>query len=271
MSNDETFKTNYTYLPGVDYTFASLDRNLTGEECETFAQKYFHEHKRMTLPGEALFVDLRPAFRKPLADITSKFHAPISGVMRQRVGQPFIADSNRVNSRGTLPAMTTLRKWADAGDIKLVYTEKIWAELKSSQNDKIQAAARELGALFGYSLDEKEEAEARSKIARIVFPNGLRFDSDRVDVDTIRIAQLWHAIVITNDGDSKTQPGGILGAKSRLHREIGVEVMRDFEAEKLVARLIRERDRMEIGFAAKEGREPAAWVRWELLHETEQS
>jgi len=92
-----------------------------------------------------------------------------------------------------------------------------------------------------------------------------------VDVDTIRVAQLWTANVITNDGASKTQPGGILGAASRLHREIGVQVMRDFEAEKLVARLIRERDRLEILFAAKEGRDVAAWVRWELLHETEQS
>ena len=192
-------------------------------------------------------------------------------MMPHRVGQPFIVDSNRVNSRGALPAMTTLRKWADAGDIKLDYTEEIWAELENSQNPKIQAASRELGARFANSLDEKEEAEERSKIAQIVFPNGLQFDSDRVDVDTIRIAQLWNAIVITNDGDSKRQPGGILGAKRRLHQEIGVEVMRDFEAEKLVIQLIRERDRMEIGLAAKEGREPAAWVRWELLHETEQS
>lgn len=75
MSNDEAFTTNYTYVPGVDYTFASLDRNLTGEECETLAQKYFEEHNRMTLPRETLFVDLRPAFRKPLVEITPKFHA----------------------------------------------------------------------------------------------------------------------------------------------------------------------------------------------------
>ena len=73
MSNDEAFTTNYTYMPGVYYTFASLDRNLTGEECETLAKKYFDEHKRTTLPGQKLFVDLRPAFQKPLAEITPKF------------------------------------------------------------------------------------------------------------------------------------------------------------------------------------------------------
>jgi hypothetical protein len=53
--------------------FVSLDRNLSGEECHELAEKYFETHKRTTLPGQALRVDLRPAFRKPLADVTPKF------------------------------------------------------------------------------------------------------------------------------------------------------------------------------------------------------
>jgi hypothetical protein len=142
-----------------------------------------------------------------------------------------------------------------------VYTEKIQAELERCRNSKIRTASRELSAPFAKSLDDDEEEEdQRGRITRILFPNGLRSDNDRVDVDTVRVAQLWHAIIITNDGASKTQPGGILGAKSRLHRKIGVEVMRDFEAEKLVSRLIRERDHMEISIAAKEERDVAPWV-----------
>jgi hypothetical protein len=35
----------------------------------------FEEHKKMTLPGEALIIDVRPAFRKPLADVTPQLHA----------------------------------------------------------------------------------------------------------------------------------------------------------------------------------------------------
>jgi len=49
--------------------------NLSGEECHELAEKYFETHKGMTLPGQALRVDLRPAFRKPLADVTPKFRA----------------------------------------------------------------------------------------------------------------------------------------------------------------------------------------------------
>ena len=75
MDADESFRTNYTLIPGVDYIFASLDRNLTGEECDDLAKKYFDEHRRMTLPRQALLVDLHPAFQKPLVDVTPKFRA----------------------------------------------------------------------------------------------------------------------------------------------------------------------------------------------------
>jgi hypothetical protein len=74
MNTDDVFFTHYPHMPGVDFTFASLDRHLSGEECEELAAKYFETHQKTTLPGEALFVDLRPAFQKPLAEVTPKFH-----------------------------------------------------------------------------------------------------------------------------------------------------------------------------------------------------
>ena len=66
-STDEPFRTDYEFLKGVDYIFVSFERNLSGEECHELAEKFFETHKGMTLPGQALRVDLRPAFRKPLA------------------------------------------------------------------------------------------------------------------------------------------------------------------------------------------------------------
>lgn len=72
MSTDKPFRTDYEFLKGVDYIFVSFDRNLSGEECHELAEKYFETHKGMTLPGQALRVDLRPAFGKPLADVTPK-------------------------------------------------------------------------------------------------------------------------------------------------------------------------------------------------------
>ena len=75
MSTDEPFRTDYEFLKGVDYIFVCFDRHLSGEECHELAAKYFETHRGMTLPGQVLRVDLRPAFRKLLADVTPKFHA----------------------------------------------------------------------------------------------------------------------------------------------------------------------------------------------------
>ena len=59
MSKDEPFTTNYTYIKAdpndpksnpVDYVFVSLDRNLSGEECEELAQEYFEIHNKRPFP-----------------------------------------------------------------------------------------------------------------------------------------------------------------------------------------------------------------------------
>ena len=75
MSTDEPFRTDYELLKGVDYIFVSFDRNVSGEECHELAEKYLETHQGMTLPGQLLRVDLRPVFRKPLADVTPKLRA----------------------------------------------------------------------------------------------------------------------------------------------------------------------------------------------------
>ena len=72
---NKPFTTKYLLDKGTNYIFLSLDRELTGEECHKLAVQYFEEHKQMTLPGEALIIDVRPAFRKPLADVTPQLHA----------------------------------------------------------------------------------------------------------------------------------------------------------------------------------------------------
>jgi len=73
--HDKPFSTKYPLHKGTNYIFLSLDRELTGEECHKLAVQYFEEHKNLTLPGEALIVDVRPAFRKPLAHVTPQVHA----------------------------------------------------------------------------------------------------------------------------------------------------------------------------------------------------
>src|SRR5262245_31373975 len=76
MSNgddNKTFLTHYSPIHGVDYIFASVDRYFSDDECDQLHQKYFESHKKMTATDEWLLIDLRPAFRKPLSDVTPKF------------------------------------------------------------------------------------------------------------------------------------------------------------------------------------------------------
>src|SRR6516162_11327445 len=105
MSTDEPFRTDYELSKGVDYIFVSLERNLSGEECHELAEKYFETHKGMTLPGQVLRVDLRPAFRKPLADVTPKFHA----VSKGHTFTPKQSASARMASRMQLATQSATR------------------------------------------------------------------------------------------------------------------------------------------------------------------
>jgi hypothetical protein len=74
------FLTHCERSPGVHYVFMSLRRTVSKEECEALYKKYSETHQKGALPGEALWVDLRPAFQKPLSDVTSIFRlGPIVG------------------------------------------------------------------------------------------------------------------------------------------------------------------------------------------------
>jgi hypothetical protein len=71
--HDQGFLTHY-HFPGVDYVFATLDRKLSHAECLALHEKYFESPYKAIVPaGEVLFVELRPAFRKPLDEVTPRF------------------------------------------------------------------------------------------------------------------------------------------------------------------------------------------------------
>src|SRR5262245_26932190 len=70
---DEGSLTHY-HFPGVDYVFATLDRKLSHAECLALHEKYFESPYKAIVPtGQVLFVELRPAFRKPLDKVTPRF------------------------------------------------------------------------------------------------------------------------------------------------------------------------------------------------------
>ncbi len=109
------------------------------------------------------------------------------------------------------------------------------------------------------SCSEADNEALCSKISEITFPKGIKTRNDRIDVEAIFVAKMWGAIFVTNDGDSKTQPRGVLGSRDRLHREIGVQVMRPEEAVEIIKRRIALRDKWELQSADRESRTVADW------------
>jgi hypothetical protein len=54
---------------GLHFIYLSIERSPNGQEFDELCSTYFEKHKAITLPGEALLVDLRPAFESALHDV----------------------------------------------------------------------------------------------------------------------------------------------------------------------------------------------------------
>jgi len=78
-----------------------------------------------------------------------------------------------------------------------------------------------------------DEARMLRKIKDILFPRGVKNINERNDVEILFNAWKYGAILITDDGGSKRQPGGILGNRDKL-TALGIQVMRDHEAVEIV-------------------------------------
>ncbi|MBI9051014.1 MAG: hypothetical protein JEZ00_16455 [Anaerolineaceae bacterium] len=158
----------------------------------------------------------------------------------RHVCRMFQLDTNRINSRSKLPCMNQLEIWYDNGVIDLELSEVALKEAVAGNN----AARKEkaFAYIYSYTLANTSNEQKQLKIlSDIIFPNGTKNSNQRNDVDVVFSALKYSGFLITNDGASKSQPGGILGAKKKL-KDIGVFVMSDCEAVDYIKGLIKTRD-----------------------------
>lgn len=117
-----------------------------------------------------------------------------------------------------------------------------WISLEMSQVAQSEAA-------HGGNLKRKEKAYSHiytetlattdqerhmlKQIEAIIFPVGTSMSSERNDVMIVFNAWKYGAYLVTNDGDSKRQPNGILGKRDELAK-LDIKVLRDEEAASLV-------------------------------------
>lgn len=174
------------------------------------------------------------------------------------VYRSFQIDTNRVNSRGHLPYMNQLEQWHHNGVIHIDWSEVAQKEAIQSQDQQRIEKAWEY--IFSETLaNTQEEQEDLRKIEAILFPGGTKTQNQKNDVEIVFNAKKYPSILITADGASKSQPGGILGHKIEL-KAMGIEVMSDKEAVAYIQNLIQRRDKTAIELYEKFALPLPDWV-----------
>jgi hypothetical protein len=170
----------------------------------------------------------------------------------------FYIDTNRINARQSLPYMNQLEKWHEDNVISIQMAEEAHDEAIEGNNRQRTRKARS----YIYSTVHPDTQAAYQGVYReieeILFPSGVQTPNQANDVKIVFNAAYYMAILVTNDGDSRSQPNGILGNRDELAKF--VRVMRDYEAVELVKERIRQRDERARTTAEMTGQSLPDWV-----------
>lgn len=176
---------------------------------------------------------------------------------RVDLARPFQIDANRINARGSQPNMTRLEKWHQDGVVHITMSEV--AQVEAAHGDSARAR-KAFSHIFTMSRPSTpQESALFQEIERILFPGGARTQSEKNDVEIVFNAKKYGCTLITADGGSKRQPGGILGHREELAR-LGISVITDVEAVAWVEERIRERDELAREGAREFGLPLPDWV-----------
>jgi hypothetical protein len=176
---------------------------------------------------------------------------------QRSVHRGFQIDTNRINARGGQLHMNRLERWNDDGVIEVIISET--AATEAARGGALQAR-KAMSYVQSQTLATTEpEAVTMRKIEMAIFPGGAKSSSERNDVEIVFNAEKYSRILVTTDGGSKRQPGGILGARKKL-AALGITVMTDAEACAYVEGLVAARDERARQAAREAGTVLPQWV-----------
>lgn len=170
----------------------------------------------------------------------------------------FLVDTNCVNARGKLLAMNRLEAWAESEIIDLLTAETAQKEMAAGGfGQRIIKAYTFITTLT--ALSTQDEQNQLNKIKAILDPSNSKTKSQVNDIDIVFNAWKYHLPLITNDGDSKTQPKGILGNMVQLEK-VGVKIVRPAEAVTIVETTLERRDSLAHQWAEYYGKPIPEWA-----------
>jgi hypothetical protein len=153
--------------------------------------------------------------------------------------------------------MNMLERWHTDKVIGIKMAEPAQDEAAHGSRDRARKA---YGYIFTMTESQTpKEIELLRSIARILFPEGASTQNEKNDIEIVFNAWKYGCILVTNDGGSRRQPGGILGNREKL-LELGIQVLTDEEAVVQIKQLIRERDSREREKSNITGQPLPEWV-----------
>lgn len=165
-------------------------------------------------------------------------------------------DANLINARQKLPTVNQLEKWAKDGIICINMSSTARKEARAGKNaNRTQKANVQI-----HTLTPPAEANDPDYqyIEAAVFPEGAKDENQQNDIKIIFEAKKYAAILVTADGGSKTQPGGILGNRDKLKNML--TILSPDEAVDFVRSKIQERDDFNMRVAREFGGEVPEWT-----------
>jgi hypothetical protein len=168
----------------------------------------------------------------------------------------FHVDTNLINARQKLAAVNQLEKWRDDEVILINMSSTAHVEAQADGNAIRTRKANQF--IFTATAPMDSADELFKKVEDAFFPNGASNENQRNDVRIGCEAVNYGAILVTGDGGSKSQPGGILGNRHKLKGV--VTVFSPEEAVNFVREKIRERDKFNLEFVRKFGGTIPEWT-----------
>jgi hypothetical protein len=184
-------------------------------------------------------------------------HTPANQTKRRLLYIPILhIDTNLINARQKLAPINQLEKWYEDEVILINMSGTAHGEAQADGNAMRTRKANQ--NIFTTTLPVDASDPLFQKVESALFPDGARDENQWNDVRIVCEAAKYAAILVTGDGGSKSQPGGILGNRHKL-KEI-VQILSPDEAVDFVRQKIRERDQFSVQLVNEFGGEFPPWT-----------
>ena len=168
----------------------------------------------------------------------------------------FHIDTNLINARQRLSAVNQLEKWFEDEVILINISGTVRGE--ALVGNYVPRTHKVNSQIFTVTPPIDSSDPRYSKVETALFPEGARDENQRNDVRIVCEAAKSEAILVTGDGGSKSQPGGIIGNREKL-RDI-VQILTPDEAVEFVRKKIMDRDAFNVQFVKEFGGELPTWT-----------